>query len=81
MVKNCNFTYNNNKNMVSNKNFEVVILSDEEAKVDLLKGLLSKYYSLNIAFVCHHTAEAVDYLNHHTPMIFFLGHEVFGSAS
>ena len=58
--------------MVTNKNFEVVILCDEETKVDLLKGLLSKYYSINIAFVCHHTAEAVDYLNNHTPMIFFL---------
>ena len=58
--------------MAYNKNFEVVILSDEEAKVELLKGLLSKYYSLNIAFVCRNTAEAVDYLNHHTPMIFFL---------
>lgn len=58
--------------MVSNNNFEVVILSEEEAKVELLKGLLSKYCSLKIAFVCHHTAEAIDYLNHHTPMIFFL---------
>lgn len=58
--------------MVSNKNFEVVILSDKEAKVELLKGLLSKYYSMNIAYVCHHTAEAINYLNNHTPMIFFL---------
>ncbi len=63
--------------MVSNKNFEVVILSEEEAKVDLLRGLLSKYYSLNIAFVCRNTAEAVDYLNNHTPMIFFLDLEFY----
>ena len=38
MVKLFTFTWNNIKNMAYNKNFEVVILSDEEAKVELLKG-------------------------------------------
>ena len=51
MVKICTFTYNNLIIMVSNKNFEVVILSDEEAKVELLKGLLSKYYSSSLTLM------------------------------
>lgn len=58
--------------MVLNKNYEVVILSDNESKVALLKDLLSKYYSINIAFVCRCAAEAIECLNHHRPMLFFL---------
>ena len=58
--------------MASNKNFEVVILSTDESKVTLLTDLLSKFYSLNIALICHHTAEAIEYLNNHRPTIFFV---------
>lgn len=58
--------------MASNKNLEVVILSKEESKVIALKDLLSNFYSLNIALVCHHTAEAIEYLNNHRSTIFFV---------
>ena len=58
--------------MILNNNFEVVILSSDESKVTLLKHLLSNYYSMNIASVCSCEAEAIEYLNHHHPMIFFL---------
>jgi len=58
--------------MTLNKNFEVVILSDEESKVTRLKDLLSKFYSLSIVQVCQHPAEAIEYLNNHRPTIFFL---------
>lgn len=58
--------------MASNKNLEVVILSDEESKVAMLKDLLSNYYSMSIAQVCHHPAEAIEYLNKHHPTIFFV---------
>ena len=58
--------------MAPNKNFDVVILSDEESKVALLKDLLSNFYSLKIALVCHHPAEAIEYLNNHRPAIFFV---------
>ncbi len=58
--------------MSSNKNLEVVILSRDESKVTKLKGLLSKYYSLNVAFVCRNSAEAIEYLNNHRSTIFFL---------
>ena len=58
--------------MASNKNLEVVILSDEESKVAMLKGLLSNYYSMSIAQVCHHPAEAIVFLNKHHPTIFFV---------
>lgn len=53
-------------------NFEVVILSQDESKISTVKSLLSKYYTLKITFVCHHSAEAVDYLNNHRPSLFFL---------
>ena len=68
------FTFTKNKEftMALNKNFEVVILSDEESKVALLKDLLSNFYSMNIALVCHHPAEAIEYLNNHRPTIFFV---------
>lgn len=58
--------------MVSNMNFEVVILCEDEEKINLLKGLLSKYYSMNITYVCHHAAEAIEFLNKHRPALFFL---------
>jgi len=58
--------------MVSNKNYEVIILSENKTKVTLLKDLLSRYYSMNIAFVCSCAAEAIECLNHHRPMILFL---------
>ena len=58
--------------MAINKNFEVVILSKEESKVTVLKDLLSNFYSMNIALVCHHAAEAIEYLNNHRPTIFFV---------
>ena len=67
-----NFTNNNNGIMASNKNLEVVILSDEESKVAMLKDLLSNYYSMSIAQVCHHPAEAIEYLNKRHPTIFFV---------
>ena len=58
--------------MSSNTNFEVVILSEDEAKVAKLKSLLSKYYSLKIAPVCSSIAEAIEYINNHKTTIFFL---------
>ena len=58
--------------MNSNTNFEVVILSEDEAKVAKLKSLLSKYYSLKIAPVCSSIAEAIEYINNHKITIFFL---------
>lgn len=58
--------------MSSNRNLEVVILSSEESKVTRLKSLLSKYYSLNVAFVCNNSAAAIEYLNNHRPTMFFL---------
>lgn len=58
--------------MVSNKNHEVIILSENKTKVTLLKDLLSRYYSISVAFVCRCAAEAIECLNHHRPMIFFL---------
>ncbi len=58
--------------MVSNKYYEVIILSENETRVTQLKDLLSRYYSINIAFVCRSAAEAIECLNHHRPMIFFL---------
>ncbi len=61
--------------MALDKNFEVIILSHDESKVTVLKDLLSKFYSLNIALICHHTAEAIEYLNKHRPTIFFLDME------
>jgi len=67
-----NFTHKYNRTMALNNIFEVVILSDEEFKVTLLKDLLSKFYSMNIALVCRHPAEAIEYLNNHRPTIFFL---------
>ena len=68
------FTFTKNKEftMAVNKNFDVVILSDEESKVALLRDLLSNFYSLKIALVCHHPAEAIEYLNNHRPTIFFV---------
>ena len=66
------FTKYNKFTMALNKNFDVVILSDEESKVALLKDLLSNFYSLKIALVCHHPAEAIEYLNNHRPTIFFV---------
>lgn len=56
-------------------NFEVVILSEDEAKVTKLKSLLSKYYSLKIAPVCVSVAEAIEYINNHKITIFFLDME------
>ena len=67
-----NFLYNYKTTMASNKNFEVVILSKEESKVTALRDLLSNFYSLDIALVCHHAAEAIEYLNNHRPTIFFV---------
>lgn len=61
--------------MVLKKNFEVVILSENESKVALLKDLLSRYYTMNVSSVCSREAEAIEYLNHHHPMIFFLDME------
>jgi len=58
--------------MTLNKHFQVIILSNDENKINSLKDLLSKYYSMNISFVCRSVAEAIEYLNHHRPMIFFL---------
>lgn len=58
--------------MTSNKNIEVVILSNDEMKEKKLKSLLSKYYSINIASICHCSAEAILYLNNHRSTIFFL---------
>ncbi len=55
-----------------NVGIPVVILCEDESKVDLLTSLLSKYYSLEIAFVCHHSAEAIEYLNKHHPTILFM---------
>lgn len=61
--------------MTLNKDFKVVILSNDENKTNSLKSVLSKYYSMNISFECHCAAEAIEYLNHHRPMIFFLDEE------
>lgn len=58
--------------MGSNKNFEVVILCEDESKISMLKSLLSKYYSVRITYICHHAAEAIEYLNKHRPSLFFL---------
>jgi DNA-binding LytR/AlgR family response regulator len=55
-----------------NKQLNAVILSEKESRVDLLKDLLSDYYSLDIAFECRRSAEAIEYLNKHRPMILFL---------
>jgi len=67
-----NFTENYKRIMSLNKNFEVVILSDEESKEIRLKDLLSKFYTFNIVQVCHHPAEAIECLNNNCPTIFFL---------
>jgi len=58
--------------MGSNINFEVVILCEDEEKISMLKGLLSKYYSVNITHICHYVAEAIEVLNKHRPSLFFL---------
>jgi DNA-binding LytR/AlgR family response regulator len=57
---------------MTNRDIEVVILSDDEIKVSKLKSLLSKFYPVNIASVCHCPAEAILYLNNHRATIFFL---------
>ena len=57
---------------MTNQSIEVVILSDDEIKVSKLKGLLSRYYSVNLASVCHCSAEAISYLNNHRVTIFFV---------
>ena len=62
--------------MEKNKNFRVVILSQEEDKINTLKGLLSKYYLLNITKICRHEAEAIEYLNNHKVSLFFLDMEL-----
>lgn len=61
--------------MEKNTNFEVVILSQEEGKINTLKSLLSKYYLLNITKVCRHEAEVIEYLNNHKVSLFFLDME------
>lgn len=58
--------------MKENNNYQAIILSENETKVQLLTDLLSRYYSMNVAFVCHCAAEAIESLNHHQTMIFFL---------
>lgn len=58
--------------MEKNTNFKVVILCQEEHKIEILKSLLSNYYSINIAMVCHHEAEAIEFLNNHRISLFFL---------
>jgi DNA-binding LytR/AlgR family response regulator len=57
---------------MNNQSIEVVILSDDEIKVSKIKGLLSRYYSVNVASVCRCSAEAILYLNNHRSTIFFL---------
>lgn len=57
---------------MNNQDIEVVILSDDEIKVNKLRCLLSKFYPVNIASVCHYPAEAILYLNNHRTSIFFL---------
>ena len=67
----------NRINMEKNKNFRVVILSQEEDKINTLKGLLSKYYLLNITKICRHEAEAIEYLNNHKVSLFFFTFKCF----
>lgn len=61
--------------MKLNMNFEVVILTQDDIRVKVLKDLLSNYYSLNVVAVCHCAAEAIEYLNNHQTTIFFLDME------
>lgn len=62
--------------MEKNTNFKVVILSQEEDKINTLKDLLSRYYLINISKVCQHEAEAIEYLNSHKISLFFLDLEL-----
>jgi len=62
--------------MEKKTNFEVVILSQEEDKINTLKNLLSNFYLINISKVCRNEAEAIEYLNNHKISLFFLDIEL-----